>query len=63
MASPRTLRDLSLRPVSVLEKVSARKAAQLDEWGVETVLDLLTTYPRRGKYMACCLLYRGRTGS
>ncbi|MGA2304067.1 MAG: ATP-dependent DNA helicase RecG [Acidimicrobiales bacterium] len=47
MASPRTLRDLSLRPVSVLEKVSARKAAQLEQWGVETVLDLLTTFPRR----------------
>ncbi len=47
MASPRTLRDLSLRPVSVLEKVSARKAVQLEQWGVETVLDLLTTFPRR----------------
>ena len=47
MASPRTLRDLSLRPVSVLEKVSARKAVQLEGWGVETVLDLLTTFPRR----------------
>jgi ATP-dependent DNA helicase RecG len=47
VASPRTLRDLSLRPVSVLEKVSARKAAQLEEWGVETVLDLVTTFPRR----------------
>ena len=47
MASPRTLRDLSLRPVSVLEKVSARKAVQLEQWGVESVLDLLTTFPRR----------------
>ena len=47
VASPRTLRDLSLRPVSVLEKVSARKAAQLEQWGVESVLDLLTTFPRR----------------
>jgi ATP-dependent DNA helicase RecG len=47
VASPRTLRDLSLRPVSVLEKVSARKAVQLEQWGVETVLDLLTTFPRR----------------
>ena len=33
MASPRTLRDLSLRPVSVLETVSARKAAQLGRVG------------------------------
>jgi ATP-dependent DNA helicase RecG len=47
VAVPRTLRDLSLRPVSVLEKVSARKAGQLEQWGVETVLDLLTTFPRR----------------
>jgi len=47
VASPRTLRDLSLRPVSVLEKVSARKAAQLEQLGVENVLDLLTTFPRR----------------
>jgi ATP-dependent DNA helicase RecG len=31
----------------VLETVSARKAAQLAEWGVESVLDLLTTFPRR----------------
>jgi ATP-dependent DNA helicase RecG len=31
----------------VLEKVSARKAAQLEQWGVESVLDLLTTFPRR----------------
>ncbi len=31
----------------MLEKVSARKAAQLEQWGVETVLDLLTTFPRR----------------
>ena len=47
MAAPRSLRDLSLRPVSVLETVSARKAAQLEQWGVESVLDLLTTFPRR----------------
>jgi ATP-dependent DNA helicase RecG len=31
----------------VLEKVSARKAAQLEQWGVETVLDLITMFPRR----------------
>jgi len=45
--SGRSLRSLSLRPVSVLEAVSTRKAAQLADWGVETVLDLLTTFPRR----------------
>jgi ATP-dependent DNA helicase RecG len=33
--------------VSVLDSVSARKAARLGELGIETVLDLLTTYPRR----------------
>jgi ATP-dependent DNA helicase RecG len=38
---------LSEIEVSVLEKVKPRKALQLEEWGVESVLDLLTTYPRR----------------
>ncbi len=47
MASPRTLRDLSGRPVSVLETVSAKKAQQLEAFGVETVFDLVTTFPRR----------------
>ena len=47
MSSGRTLSDLSLRPVSVLESVSERKAGRLAELGVESVLDLLTTYPRR----------------
>jgi ATP-dependent DNA helicase RecG len=51
MASPRTLRDLSLRPVSVLKTVSDRKAAQLELWGVESVLDLLMTFPRKGRYI------------
>ena len=36
-----------MRPVSVLESVSERKAGRLAELGVETVLDLVTTYPRR----------------
>jgi ATP-dependent DNA helicase RecG len=40
-----------LRPISVLKTVSARKAAQLEGWGVETVLDLLMTFPRRGRYI------------
>jgi ATP-dependent DNA helicase RecG len=51
MASLRSLRDLSLRPVSVLKTVSARKAAQLEQWGVESVLDLLMTFPREGRYI------------
>ncbi len=33
--------------MSVLESVSERKAARLADFGVESVLDLLTTYPRR----------------
>ncbi|HEY2213503.1 MAG TPA: OB-fold nucleic acid binding domain-containing protein, partial [Acidimicrobiales bacterium] len=45
------MRALSRLPVSVLDHVSERKAAQLVEWGVETVLDLITTYPRRGRYI------------
>ncbi len=36
-----------MRPVSVLESVSERKATRLAEFGVESVLDLVTTYPRR----------------
>jgi len=47
LSNGRTLSDLSLREVSVLESVSERKAGRLAELGVETVLDLLTTYPRR----------------
>jgi ATP-dependent DNA helicase RecG len=47
LSSGRTLLDLSGRPVSVLASVSERRAARLAELGVESVLDLLTTYPRR----------------
>jgi len=36
-----------MRPVSVLESVSERKAGRLGDFGVETVLDLVTTFPRR----------------
>ena len=51
MASPRTLRDLSLRPVSVLNTVSDRKVGQLELLGIESVLDLLMTFPRKGRYI------------
>ncbi len=47
LSSGRSLVDLSRRPVSVLDSVSERRAARLSEFGVESVLDLLTTYPRR----------------
>ncbi|MDA8355080.1 MAG: ATP-dependent DNA helicase RecG [Actinomycetota bacterium] len=43
----RTLRFLAGQPVSVLESVSAKKAEALRRWGVETILDLVTTYPYR----------------
>jgi len=43
----RTLGALADLPVSVLRGVGERRAEALAEWGVETVLDLLTTYPRR----------------
>ena len=37
--------------MSVLKSVSPRKVAQLELFGVESVLDLLTTFPRRGRYI------------
>ncbi len=46
-ATGRRLAQLAEIPVSELEKVRPRKAQALAEWGVSSVLDLLTTYPRR----------------
>jgi ATP-dependent DNA helicase RecG len=43
----RTLRDLAGIPVTRLRGLSERKAAALRAWGVETIFDLLTTYPHR----------------
>ncbi len=43
----RTLRQLAGIPVTVLRGVAAKKAAALAELGIETVFDLLTTYPYR----------------
>jgi ATP-dependent DNA helicase RecG len=51
VASPRSIGALRAIPVSVLDKVSDRKAAQLADWGVESVFDLLTTFPRKGRYI------------
>jgi ATP-dependent DNA helicase RecG len=45
--SPRTLRTLQRTPVSQLKSVPARKVAGLRALGIESVLDLLTHYPRR----------------
>ena len=42
-----TLRDLSAIGVDRLKGVGEKKLASLREVGVESVLDLLTTYPRR----------------
>ena len=42
-----TLRELQAIPVIRLKGVGDKKQAALGEVGVETVLDLLTTYPRR----------------
>ena len=44
---PRTLRTLQRTPVSQLKSVPARKVAGLRALGIESVLDLLTHYPRR----------------
>ncbi len=43
----RTLRQLTKVPVTRLRGVSERKAKALGELGIETVFDLLTTYPFR----------------
>ena len=43
----RHLEQLRRLPVTELEKVSARKAAALRQLGIESVLDLLTHYPRK----------------
>jgi len=45
--SGRKLLSLSGLPVSRLDSVSERKAGQLAELGIDTVLDLVMTYPRR----------------
>jgi ATP-dependent DNA helicase RecG len=44
---PLTLRELDMIPVTRLKGVGERKQGSLAAVGVESVLDLLTTYPRR----------------
>src|ERR1017187_7792529 len=46
-ATGRRLAPLAEIPVSTLETVKPRKAEALADWAVTSVLDLLTTYPRR----------------
>jgi ATP-dependent DNA helicase RecG len=45
--APRPLRRLAEVPVTALKYVKDKRAASLAQMGIETVFDLLTTYPRR----------------
>jgi ATP-dependent DNA helicase RecG len=45
--APRSLGDLAAIPVTELETVGAKRAEALELMGIETILDLLTHYPRR----------------
>ena len=47
MTEPLTLRDLDAIGVERIKGVGDKKLASLHDVGVDTVLDLLTTYPRR----------------
>ena len=47
MTEPLTLRDLDAIGVGRIKGVGDKKLASLHDVGVDTVLDLLTTYPRR----------------
>ena len=47
MSDPITLRDLAALDVSVLKGVGDVGKESLHDYGVDTVLDLITTYPRR----------------
>ncbi len=45
--TPKTLRELAGVPVTRLRRLTPKKEAALADWGVASVFDLLTTYPRR----------------
>ena len=47
MMSPITLRELADIDVEILKGVGEKRKKSLSDFGVENVLDLLTTYPRR----------------
>lgn len=47
MTAPITLRELTEIDVEVLKGVGEKKKLALTEFGIENVLDLVTTYPRR----------------
>ena len=44
---PRPLRQLADVPVTALKHVGEKRAASLEQMGITSVFDLLTTYPRR----------------
>jgi ATP-dependent DNA helicase RecG len=44
---PLTLAELAAKPVSVLKGVGTKRSAGLAEMGIDSVLDLVTHYPRR----------------
>jgi ATP-dependent DNA helicase RecG len=45
--APLSLRELGAIPITRVKGVGAKKAESLEAVGVTSVLDLLTTYPRR----------------
>ncbi|MFZ9926004.1 MAG: hypothetical protein ACO3F0_07520, partial [Ilumatobacteraceae bacterium] len=45
--APLTLRDLAGLDISTIKGVGDKRREALVEVGIESVLDLLTTYPRR----------------
>ncbi|MGA1390058.1 MAG: ATP-dependent DNA helicase RecG [Ilumatobacteraceae bacterium] len=47
MSEPITLRDLQAIDVAVLKGIGDKRKSSLSDYGVDNVLDLLTTYPRR----------------
>jgi ATP-dependent DNA helicase RecG len=47
MSEPITLRDLQAIDVAVLKGIGDKRKSSLSDYGVENVLDLVTTYPRR----------------
>ena len=46
MTEPITLRELEGLDVEILKGVGEKRKAALHEFGIDNVLELLTTYPR-----------------
>jgi ATP-dependent DNA helicase RecG len=47
MSGPITLRELRALDVSILKGVGEKRKAALEQFGINNVLDMITTYPRR----------------